>query len=107
MEDVLLGCFYFKKTSSGNLIGEFTKQSLGYVSSESVDFISGNESSFIGTYQSTWGERGNAECGELTIKQVENTRKFSLIWVQPNGDTFEGEGFLVDGMLIGAYRNVK
>ncbi len=104
----LVGHFYFKKTSSGNLIGEFSNNTLTTVQTESSDEIKSlkNEinKSFIGNYKSTWFENKASNLLELviSIKPNSNENIFILKWQNKKGiDIFSGEGFIVDNMLRG------
>jgi len=95
------GSFYFKLTVNGNLIGEFTNNHSDGITVEAANRNDvGN--SFIGNYQTSWRE-GNTYSADLSITFRENSNqlKFELLWKGTN--IFRGEGFLVDGILIGHY----
>ncbi len=107
MDENLIGRFYFKLTSNGNLIGEFSNNFSTGISTESADStnILGN---YLGVYNSTWQEDGNAHFANLTISQKNATGNtiFTLEWRENNNLTFIGEGMLCDNILIGNYQSV-
>ena len=110
------GRFYFKKTSNGNLIGEWSShQSNGEVLTESGDLKCGNldlseaaQGKTCSEYQTTWRENGEAAFAKLEISR--NNLLFTLKWTnitiggQTKQHTFTGEGMLADGIVIGDYR---
>jgi hypothetical protein len=100
----ITGRFYFKKTQSGNLLGEFSNNATSKNYTESADLCRDDRLEiFEGTYFTTWQENGSAEFAELVISRVNLI--FSLKWTVANAGHFSGEGFLVDGMLVGNYRD--
>ncbi len=106
----LIGRFYFKRTKNGNLIGEFSNLNSLKNSTESADAIEVEDNSFIGEYHSTWQENGKAHDAKLTIEYKENTHNsiYVLKWFAKGQDIkFQGEGFLVDDILIGDYRDFE
>src|ERR1039457_6452627 len=78
----LTGRFYFKLTSNGNLIGEFSNDCSGKpqeTATESSDLRGEPNGSYLGVYSSTWQENKTACFAELTITQKKDTnRLFSL-----------------------------
>ena len=105
MEKVL-GQFYFKQTTNGNLIGEFTNNSTIKITAESATLIK-RTSGFVGTYSSTWEHENEACITVLTIDLIKKTENlYSLRWVG-DGYKYWGEGFIVDNMLIGHYRDFE
>lgn len=101
----IVGSFYLKKTSSGNLIGEFTNCLNPKIFTESADLVNKSEEmSFLGDYTSTWIEEEIAILVSLKIewKEDSNKKKFRLTWSNAK-TTFHGEGFLLDDLLIGHY----
>jgi hypothetical protein len=100
----LMGRFYFKRTSNGNLIGEFSNNKGETISTESADLI-GDGKGFCGDYNSTWQEKGEKRFANLNIKYKydRTTRIFSVEWKEKNKLTFKGEGMLCDDILIGDY----
>ena len=106
MSKKLIGHFYYKKTPSGNLIGEFSNGYNNKVQTESSDSIK-NPTSFQGTFKATWFDN-NSNFLELKIDFKPGTYEkiFLLEWSDINGKAlFWGEGFIVDDMLIGSYRD--
>lgn len=103
----IIGCFYFKRTSNNNLIGEFTNNLSEIVSTESADLIfQSDNTSFIGRYDSSWQENGVSHFAKLDIsyKNGSNKSVFSLKW--RGNSKFDGEGMLCDNILIGNYWSV-
>lgn len=101
----VFGSFYFKRTQSGNLLGEFTNNTIDFNTSESADTINYSEN-FIGQYRSSWIEESVTFQAILTISHKVNSRnKFLLKW---EGDNFAfwGEGFIVDDILLGHYSDM-
>ena len=105
MAHEIIGRFYFKQTSNGNLIGEFSNNK-SEPSTESSD-IRGSSDGYIGVYYTTWQENGKPHFADLSIsRKHENSKRFSLIWKNSKGETiFKGEGMLCDNILIGDYHN--
>lgn len=103
---MIIGRFYFRLTSSGNLVGEFSNNLSVRNSTESADRTQGNITSFLGKYQSTWHEGGQSELLTLSIITKPNAQNiFSLTWSDANGPNFWGEGLIAEGLLIGDYRD--
>jgi hypothetical protein len=100
------GRFYFKQTSNGNLIGEFSNDQSTGISTESADLLGINNIDFIGTYNSTWRENRTPSFAvlEITHKPNTNNKIFTLQW--RGVSNFDGEGMLCDDILIGDYRSV-
>jgi len=102
----VIGRFYFKKTDSGNLIGEFSNNHHNLrPSTESADLlVESQQDGFIGVYHTTWQEGGIPFIAELHISaKNENRLILSLQWCIRGKSAFEGEAMLCDGMLIGNY----
>ncbi|HZM05014.1 MAG TPA: hypothetical protein VFC44_18590 [Candidatus Saccharimonadales bacterium] len=112
MPNEVTGRFYFKRTTNGNLIGEFSND--GGVVTESSDLVNG-EIDFHGksdlpvTFNSTWQENGKPYFATLVV-----TRKgklldlFDLVWTGKYGaGNFKGKGMLCDDILIGDYQSTK
>lgn len=100
------GRFYFKRTSNGNLLGEFSNNFSSGAATESSDLI-GESNGFIGEYNSTWCE-GSTPCfARLSITAKPGCKGiFRLEWRHSPYD-FDGEAMLCDDMLVGDYRHVK
>jgi hypothetical protein len=114
----IIGRFYFKKTSSGNLIGEFSNNACNRNYTESAVLKSqipddagpekADEGEFAGDYSSTWfDEKSGSVLAELNISKRPNCKNiFSLKWSGKN-ISFWGEGMISDGILIGDYRDFE
>ena len=70
----ITGRFYFKQTDSGNLLGEFSNNSMSVNSTESADIVKNEANAFIGDYKSSWIEDGEAELLNLKIELKINTK---------------------------------
>ena len=105
----LIGRFFFKKTDTGNLIGEWSNNNAPDIYTESSDLQNkGDEKDklkFEGTYFSTWQEKGKPKFAELNITHKDC--KYFLLWENEGKKIFYGEGMLMGGMLIGDYREKK
>lgn len=117
---MILGRFYFKQTQNGNLLGEFSNQTSHENRTESADFLNfsierennvrtlflpNTTPAFLGTYNTTWFE-GTAIANHLRIFPKNEDNNFILLLEWTNASTgfvFRGEGFIVDGILIGNY----
>jgi hypothetical protein len=104
----IIGRFYFKQTSNGNLIGEFSNHQSDQIFTESADLKPESDDGnykYVGKYFSTWREKGEARYANLTIKPGRSNKLFILEWI---GDrcNFKGEGMLCDNILIGDYQSV-
>ena len=100
MRQDFVGSFYFKQTITGNLIGEFINNDSFDVHVESAKRVN-DQQLFEGTYDSTWFDE-TLHLATLTISRVGN--KFNLEWNDSKSIHYEGQGFIVDSMLIGYYR---
>jgi hypothetical protein len=108
MASTIIGRFYLKKTSNGNLIGEFSNDHSNDISTESCDLRGIADGSYPGAYYSTWQEGGKPLFANLTIAQQPegNNRLFSLEWSRDGACIFQGAGMLCDNILVGDYRSV-
>ena len=100
-----IGCFYFKRTVSGNLLGEFSDNQGDRVYAECADLeIPGeDEAGFAGSYRSAWRQGKDKHFANLVIKR--NTKDkliYTLTWKEKSYE-YTGHGMLCDGMLIGNY----
>lgn len=106
MKSSVSGRFYFKQTSNGNLLGEWSNNHETRVFTESADLISDYDEKagkFVGSYNATWQEGGQAHFATLKISR--SGSQFKLEW---RGQAkFDGDGMLCDDILIGDYRSVK
>jgi hypothetical protein len=100
------GRFYFKQTSNGNLLGEFSNS--GSQSwTESADATGSTTCNFVGSYQSSWQESGASFFAELTIAPKANCHNlFSLEWKRSGTLIFKGEAMLCDDILVGDYQSI-
>jgi|GEM_PF-756260 len=117
--EIFPGEFYFKLTSNGNLVGEFTNRGTDHIGVESAarrEAASERDAfGFTGTYRSSWVEPNDRTpgTGVLTITLVNNPsgqllpRRYRLEWRAHAGENagflFHGHGFVADGLLIGHY----
>jgi len=105
--DKIIGEFYFKRTDSGNIVGEFSNNLVEINSTESADALD-NLSDFTGEYNSTWQEDGIPNFAILTIEFKNELRKiYSLKWAMEEKIIYWGEALLTDGILVGNYRNFE
>ena len=103
----LAGRFYLKKTTSENLIGEFSNDKSGEVFTEGAVLQPGKpdlaeKDRFSGSYKSTWLELGKPRMATLVIRHTH--KLFTLEWTDNTQVIFEGSGMLCDDILIGDYR---
>lgn len=103
---MVLGRFYFKQTANGNLLGEYSNTEMNLNRTEGADITSLFSLPFIGTYTTTWFEQSAQSLNlEIQFKVNGNNRIYSLTWTNNGNTVFVGQGFLVDGILIGDYRD--
>ncbi|RZJ72095.1 MAG: hypothetical protein EOO45_11240 [Flavobacterium sp.] len=99
---MILGSFYFRHTSSGNLVGEFMNQLSERAATESADFrremINGNME-----YQSTWFDISGGKMRLEISPKPGSHNIFRFVWSEGNTQQFIGEAFLSDGIYIGVY----
>ena len=102
------GKIAYRKTSSGNLIGEFAQDGTAKVYGSAANRIDSDSSNpnnlapdrFAGTYRETWIEEGETQAttSDLTITYLPNGQAYELV-----GDKFKGKGYLVGDLLVGNY----
>ena len=102
------GKIAYRRTSSGNLIGEFAQDGTAKVYGSAANRINlGNSDTdklapdrFAGTYRETWIEEGKTQAttSDLTITYLPNGQAYELVW-----DKFKGKGYLVGDLLVGNY----
>ena len=111
LHNCLIGRFYFKKTQNGNLIGEFSNNKIDFILTESADIQNGKISTdFIGIYNTTWQQNGQNFFAILIISNKQNTshKIYEVEWNDTSGKPiFFGQGFIVNDILIGDYRDFK
>ena len=110
----IIGRFYFKKTENGNLFGEYSNN-LSTNNTPECALLTSMNNNFIGTYKTNWVDESQvSHSGSINIypkiigeKVVPNI--FKIDWVEDNIETSKlyGEGFIIDGILIGDYRNFE
>ena len=103
----IIGRFYFKKTSNGNLLGEFSHNLSNQLDTESAVKKSGSINSFVGKYTTSWSETNskNPVTIDITHKLGSSNSIYTLIWSEKGKIIFRGEGMLCDDILIGDYRD--
>ena len=107
----LIGRFYYKQTKNGNLLGEFSNNFTDENITECANIKSTFEkkNKFIGSYATAWLEN-SAKSLILKIEyKTQNKEIFKLTWTNPKNNEiiFYGEGFIVDKILIGDYRDFE
>ncbi|HVD99435.1 MAG TPA: hypothetical protein VNB90_14600 [Cytophagaceae bacterium] len=105
---MLRGWFYFRRTTSGNLVGEYSNNFINPRRSftHTGDLI-GISNDFQGTYNSTWLEQNVPVIALLTITNVGNNI-FELRWeVVNNGPVFIGNASVEGDLLIGEYSMIQ
>ncbi len=101
----VIGRFYLKQTKDGNLLGEFSNNKIDRVIAECANRVPPFKEKFEGEYISTWIEENEAMVYELSIIAIGSTYKLKWISLSGNNSVFYGNGMLVDGILIGDYRD--
>ncbi|MBN2683861.1 MAG: hypothetical protein JXR40_01150 [Pontiellaceae bacterium] len=105
----IIGRFYFKLSSNGNLLGEYSNNKSQDCDVEAAkrlpEWQGTNINSFVGKYQSTWTEGDSYHSAILTITNW-NAQIYSLEWSRDNKTDFKGEAMIMDGILIGNYWSV-
>lgn len=105
--------FYFKLTSSGNLLGEYSNEGTLRSRPESALRKDTCETEgFRGEYTSTWYEPEETRTVAALLKiqhKPSSPDQFTLVWsdLKFSDVLFSGEAMLCDGMLIGDYRSGK
>jgi hypothetical protein len=101
MNEKLTGTFYFKQTTSRNLIGEFTNNESEGILTETATPTPSSTNEYEGNYDSVWLDT-ELHHADLSINKTGN--KFKLKWSETGKPSYEGEGMLVDNILIGYYK---
>ena len=108
---MLIGRFYFKKTTEGNLIGEYSHRELNCTRSfaEAASRV-GKGTEWVGDYKTCWVEPPDLEFGQALLKITKKrgaVNLFRLRWYGEDGsELFTGEAMLSDDLLIGDYTGV-
>lgn len=102
----IIGSFYFTRTRSGNLLGEYTNFRTNRIFSQAASSTN-LLSTIIGDYICVWFENNISVTSQLTIQFAidSNELKYQLTWIMENQQIFEGEAFFVDNTLVGHYRS--
>lgn len=100
MRSDFVGSFYFKQTTTGNLLGEFINNDSTIINVESA-VLTSIKGAFIGTYDSIWND-GTLHSAKLEITKVHN--KFIVEWTDVSSYNYEGQAMIVDNILTGYYR---
>lgn len=102
----IFGQFYFKRTSNGNLLGEYSNSNMSSIDVESANAVK-IVNGFEGTYDTMWQVNKSSTCKILEIiAHPKIVGGFLLSWGNGGVKEFEGQGFIVDGMLIGSYKSI-
>ena len=104
----IVGRFYFKQTISGNLIGEFSNNLSSRNLTECANIENKIDEPFCGEFKTAWFENEvNSLNLKIEIKDISINNIYKLTWSNKTRIVFWGEGFLVENMLIGDYRNFE
>jgi hypothetical protein len=103
MNSNFVGSFYFKQTIGGNLLGEFLNNGSNVINVECAT-LKTHKANFVGTYDSTWDD-GKLHRALLEITSLANN-KYLLTWKEPGVIDYEGQGMLVDDILLGFYTKI-
>jgi hypothetical protein len=104
----IIGRFYFKQTKSGNLIGEFSNNMSPINLTECSNINSKFNEDFCGDFKTIWFEnKENLLNLKIERRDINDNNIYKLTWSNNGGVIFWGEGFIVDDILIGDYRNFE
>ena len=92
------GRFYYKQTTNGNLLGEFSNNKSDRNYTESANILSGFLSEYIGNYTATWNEIEPTSLDLSIIIKPSTNGIFTLVWSQNGKSVFSGEAFIVDNI---------
>jgi hypothetical protein len=114
------GTFYFKLTTAGHLLGEYSNPDTPRARPECAfrpdGTASADRTTFAGIYTSTWYEPGQVpEVVAATLTIVAKSEsgnpatQFILTWTELESPNvmFRGEAMLNDGILIGHYHSAS
>ncbi|WP_395050915.1 hypothetical protein [Flavobacterium sp.] len=105
----IFGEFYFKKTDNGNLIGEFTNNSMGgRWDVECSNYCKGIKNNFECKYLTTWLEDDKPYIAVLEIN-LEHKENYALNWsnLLTGKKLFVGKAKIEDkNKIVGTYTNV-
>jgi hypothetical protein len=102
----IFGRFYFKRTASKNLVGEFSNDKSG-IHTESADLVGNAGNDYFGDYYSTWQDSSSRSLhADLNISPKPGfPGVYKLEWKRSRAIIFTGEGMLCDDILIGNYQD--
>ena len=98
--------FALKKTTNGNLVGEYTNNKTNFLSVECAQVTSSEKKNlFEGTYRTIWIEGEKSELATLKISlQNISGQKYDLTWKSNSDITlFKEQGFIIDEILLRTY----
>lgn len=101
------GCLYYKKTNSGNIVGEWINNEEILVSATYSNFINNlqnDPSQFPGNYTAIWNEGTDTICGTLIITETANPNVLELSYPENN---LRGVGFIADNILIAYFEKIN
>ena len=105
-EGMLIGRFYFRKTTEGNLIGEYSHRDCTRSYAEAASRVD-NGNDWQGEYTTCWVEPPQLQVqqAQLTItRKAASANLFQLEWNGVDGnELFKGEAMLSNDLLIGDY----
>jgi len=101
-----IGCFYFKRTASGNLLGEFSDNQGDRVYTECADIVERDETDaagFAGRYLSAWRHVRGKHAANLAItRNTGDNLLYAFVWDEGKYE-YTGHGMLCDGVITGGY----
>lgn len=106
---MLIGRFYFKLTSNGNLVGEYSHRdpSSQRCYAEAATRTSPGGIGWCGEYRTTWCEGPSFEVVSAWLKiEAVTAQIFVVRWLDgkdQNQPLFYGEAMICDGILMGDY----
>lgn len=109
MEEVrIFGSFYLQFINQLDLSGEYINNfRTSSVIENAIRVEEDEPNQFVGRYLTSWQEE-NSEVQEAELVITNIGDKFMLRWINESDRStiFFGEGFLMNGILIGCYSNV-
>lgn len=107
MSNKIIGTFYFRKTQSGNLIGEFSNNGIEEFNVECANIKENyNINEFDAKYITTWLEDFESHTAELEIVKTDLNYKLKWYKINTNKLIFEGTAIEENNILIGKYNNL-
>ena len=108
----VMGRFYFRKTTEGNLIGEYSHRDCIRSFAEAASRTE-KGSDWLGDYKTCWVEPPGFRFNKahLTISLKEGSASlYTLLWLPWRGrgePLFRGEAMISDDLLIGDYSDTE